>query len=246
MADFDDLRLYGSGAASDGAAQPDPDANLGGYRSASEIQSLAVLGAMENVTIDRVADGYDPGAAGLESDGAGYLRWSGPGSSPGPWVAVGDGETKVLPDGSDSALGVRVTRSGAVPPQGTALIKLLEQYNGALGMPNISDAQRTAGRTIYRCLFLRNVSAVDIQRVVVRPEGENVQVAVETPVDGAVQTIADETTAPVGLTFYDVSGSVRVAPLGAGGAVAIWLKRITNAGAAATARKVAGVILEVE
>lgn len=139
---------------------PDESANLGGYRSGNEWGALAVFGAMERTTIERVGEVCDAGTAIIESDGAGKLRFTAPSSqTPGPYVAVGDGMVGLLEDGENPGKALRVRRSGAVPPAASRSLKLLEQYNNAFGQDNVADAEHTSGASQYRALILKNMSA---------------------------------------------------------------------------------------
>jgi len=157
---FDSLRLFGSGAASDGGAQASEGSNLGNYRSSTELQSLAAFGAMRNITIERVSDAHETGVGSLESDGVNMLRWTAPGSAtPGPYTLVPEGQSVVLEDGEDPAKALRVRRSGTFPATGAENIKLLDIFNGAFGFDNVADAERSAGDNEYRCVFLKNAGA---------------------------------------------------------------------------------------
>lgn len=245
---WDDLQIFGSGAASDGGAQPDHTLNLGGYRSSSEIVSLAAFGTLPNVTIER-ADGL-PGVGALESDGAGNLRWSAPGSSEaGPWVAVDDGETTVLPDGSNASHSIRVSRSGAVPPLGSVSVTLEDIFNGAVGCANVAHADRLAGQIVYRCWFLQNAGDAQLSVRLYLASADVLALALEDPsVGGNVQTIASETTAPVGLTFVSPVGhdhaDVLEKTLAAGETVALWLRRTTAAGALASPMTLSEIFID--
>jgi hypothetical protein len=158
---FDALRFFNSGAAADGDAQLVEAANLGGYRSGTEICVLAALGAMKGVLVERIGENNLAGVGAIDSDGTGRLRWTAPESgTPGPWVTVADGNTEILADGELIDRGLRVTRDAAALSAGSQPIKVLEQFNNALGMANLTDTQRSAGRSEYRALFLQNVGAV--------------------------------------------------------------------------------------
>jgi hypothetical protein len=237
---FDDLRFYGSGASSDGGAQTSPGANLGHYRSSTELSPLAIFGAMENIYVQRVSEVNAPGVGMIESDGAGNLRWTAPGESAGAWTAVADGSTVVLPCGDK---GLRVHRSGSTPPAAQRSLKLLDVFNGELGCANVSDADRATGLDVYRCVFAKNVSGDDML-LWLEPQTTNLSVGVEAPSaqpGGYVQTIADETTVPVGITFF---GAELVA-VAAGEIVGIWLRRRTGADADASARELVSLRVDV-
>lgn len=155
---FDVLRLFGSGGASDGGAQADPNANLGNYRSSTELATLGVQGAVERIALARLSPGHEPGVAVVESDGESMLRYTAPESStPGPYVQVPYG-TAILYDGEDSSKGLRVTRASgaAFPVQGKRELLLVDQFNNAFGFDNVSHAERNAGDDEYRAIFLKN------------------------------------------------------------------------------------------
>lgn len=161
-ADFDVLRVYGSGAASDGGAQADPDLNLGGFRSSTECQPYAVFGGMLGIVIERASGGMQPGAGVLESDGTGRLRWTAPGSTePGDWRFVGTSSVNLL----NGVEGLRVRRIGAIPPAGAKSIRILDQYNNEFGQDNLPDAERAAGNAQYRAFFIKNhgISSLNVR-----------------------------------------------------------------------------------
>ncbi len=245
---FDGVRFYGSGSASDGGVQADSNLNLGNYRSATELSTLAVFGAMERITIGRVGEANDPGDGSIESDGTGRIRWTAPAETePSAWVGIADGQTVVLESVGSPGSGLRVTRSGAAPAAGSRTLKLLDIYNGEIGCRNVSDAQRTAGVTVYRSLFLKNHSGSMIPFLRLRPNTSNVEIAREIPsntLNGFVQTIASETTAPAALTWVTTSGAIEVWDWPAGEILGLWFKRVTAAGASANARVESEIIFE--
>lgn len=326
-ADFDALRVYGSGAASDGGAQADPDLNLGGFRSSTECQPYAVFGGMLGIVIERASGGMLTGEGILESDGTGRLRWTEPGSStPGDWKFVGANAVTVL----SGVEGLRVRRTGGIPPAGAKSIRILDQYNNAFGQDNASNAERAAGNTQYRAFFLKNegiatltarlyLQQLGASRVIsatyassgaiaIAPTGgvkdwplsgffENQdtgevlyyasrtdstltvpaagrdvfaevgggaagsigdvlyaipgqRIAKESPVSGAVQTIAGETTAPTGLSFkhgVDTDDADVVSEtLLPGQQVGVWTERRVVAGASARAQVALDVVVETQ
>lgn len=158
----DSLRLYLTGASSDGGAQADPDASLGDRRSSTEFEPLGIAGAHVNVSVDFASGANGIGDGTLQSDGAGNLRWTAPGSStPGEYVAVGDTETKVLEDGEDAAKYIRVTRNGTTPPAGTEVVQLMDVFNSLFD--NVADAEHQAGDDEYRCLCFKNGGPREVQ-----------------------------------------------------------------------------------
>jgi len=74
----DSLRLYLTGAGSDDGSQIDDNASLGGYRSSTEVVSLAAsrASAIANITIDFVAGKNGIGAGTLTVTGDDTLTWT--------------------------------------------------------------------------------------------------------------------------------------------------------------------------
>lgn len=102
----------------------------------------------------------------------------------------------------------------------------------------VSGAEAIAGDVEYRCLYLHNAHAS------LTLQGATVTVASDTPeasttisvgvgtsaVNGTEQTVADENTAPSGVTFGTVA---TLGDIPAGQHRAVWVRRTVTAGAAA-------------
>lgn len=116
------------------------------------------------------------------------------------------------------------------------------------GLHNLFDlvgsAETTSGDTEYRCFYVHNAHAtLSLDNAVVyiqsnTPSGDtSVEIAVgSSAVNGTEQTIANESTAPTGVTFSSAANLGAALALGnipAGQHRAVWVKRIVNAGAAA-------------
>jgi hypothetical protein len=237
MSSFDDLRIYGSGAGSDGGAQPLEAANLGGYRSSTEWGALGAFGACEALTIQRIGADHAAGIGAIECDGAGSYRWNAPGRPAGAWVAIANGNTGILEDATDRSQALRVARAGATPAVART-ITLLEQISNAIAMGNL--AAGATGNNRYRCLILKALAALTLVRIT--PYGA-LSVAQELPVGGAVQTIANESTAPAGVSWVDYTGVLEVWGLAANDLLGLWLKRVQTPDAGA-ARTQARVVIE--
>lgn len=105
----------------------------------------------------------------------------------------------------------------------------------------VSAAEAVAGLVEYRCVYLHNANASDLM------ENATVHVSANTPlagttidigvgtaaINGTEQTIADEETAPSGVTFSAPSSQGAALALGsipAGQHKAIWIRRTVTAG----------------
>lgn len=110
----------------------------------------------------------------------------------------------------------------------------------------VSASEASAGRVEYRCIYLHNANAADAMvaaRVWVDANtplaGTTLDIAVGTAVvNGTEQTVANETTAPSGVTFSAPANAAAGLALGtipAGQHKAIWMRRTITAGAGASA-----------
>ena len=156
----DSLRVYQTGAASDGGAQTDPDASLGKYRSSTLVEFVAhsVADAIANITINFVSATNGIGNGALEATGNDELKYTPPGGAQGAGVTILNGETKMIP-GNDNQKFVIVSRTTADNLTGTATITITDNLNNAPGFDDVSSAEASAGDTEYRCLCFKNDSA---------------------------------------------------------------------------------------
>lgn len=107
----------------------------------------------------------------------------------------------------------------------------------------VSSAEAAAGRTEYRCVYVLNSHAT------LTALADKIWLAANTPstdttldiglgtsaVSGTEQTVANETTAPTGVSFSAAAtegAALTVGDLAPGAWKALWLRRTVNAGAA--------------
>lgn len=164
----DSLRIHLTGAASDGAAQSDPNASLGNYRSSTEVQALSATAPVNvtGVTIDAAAGQNGTGTGTLTYTAAGtLLQWTAPSGSIGTGVNVGSNGTYIIEDGGDTTKYVRVTVVSASLPGGnqTDSITLSDVYNKQFD--NVSASEASAGDIEYRGLMIQNQNAAQIDGV---------------------------------------------------------------------------------
>lgn len=159
----DSVRVYGTGASSDGGTQASADASLGNYRSSREVGVLAatISSPISNVTVDYIAGANGTGTGTLTATGSDTLAWTPPGGTQGAAVTILNGETKIL-EGSDLNQFVRVTRTSATALSGTATLAIVDVYNNDVGLDNVSSAEATAGDNEYRAVCLKNVNSVTV------------------------------------------------------------------------------------
>lgn len=108
----------------------------------------------------------------------------------------------------------------------------------------VSSAEASSGDTEYRCVYVHNnhgtltMQSAKIWIVTNTPSTDtSIEIALgSSAVNGTEQTIADETTAPTGVTFSapaSEGAALSIGDIPAGQHKAVWIKRIVNAGAAA-------------
>jgi hypothetical protein len=119
----------------------------------------------------------------------------------------------------------------------------------------VSSAEASAGDTEYRCYYFKNAhGTLTLQNSVVwidtnTPATDtSVEIALAGEgVNGTAETIANESTAPVGETFTapaSKGAGLAVGDIPAGQHIAVWVKRIINA--AAAANNLDNVIIRIE
>lgn len=110
---------------------------------------------------------------------------------------------------------------------------------------DVSDTEAASGDTEYRCIYITNTngsSALSSAAVYIASNTPSSDTAVQIGLDpagtGTATTIANENTAPAGVTFSSAANSgaaLAIGTLGAGQSVGLWIKRAVDADAAAAA-----------
>lgn len=107
---------------------------------------------------------------------------------------------------------------------------------------DVSGAEHTAGRVEYRCIYVHNGhGSLELTNAVVWIQSDtsgadsDLSIAVGTAaVNGTEQTVANETTAPTGVTWSDAAVSratgLSLGSLPAGQHKAVWIRRTISAG----------------
>ena len=111
---------------------------------------------------------------------------------------------------------------------------------------DVSSAEASAGDTEYRCVYVHNnhgtLSLIGAKVFVqTNTPSSDTDVAIglgSSAINGTEQTVADESTAPAGVSFSaptTFAGGLAIGDLAAGAHKAVWVRRTVNAGAAAYA-----------
>lgn len=241
----DALRVYLSGALTDGGAQDDPSMSLGSHRSATEETFLAphLINPIQGIKVDYVAGANGAGDGALAAIDDDNLAWMAPSGTQGALVAIANGETKIIEDGTTPSKYIRVTRTSAAAMNGVCVVRLKRVYNNALGFADITDAQRTAGATHYRALAFKNTSASAITNLQVWRDAAADHIMLASERIGGDGHFWDGTGAGEEIeppVLYWSAGEsaatgLQVGTVDAGETVMIWIARTIAADADATA-----------
>ncbi len=108
----------------------------------------------------------------------------------------------------------------------------------------VSSAEASAGDTEYRCVYVHNNHGsltMQSSKIWIATNTPSTDTSIEialgsSAVNGTEQTVANENTAPTGVTFSapaSEGAALSIGDIPAGQHKAVWIKRIVNAGAAA-------------
>jgi len=109
---------------------------------------------------------------------------------------------------------------------------------------NIDSTEATAGDTEYRCLYIKNTHAtltLQAAKIWIQTNTPSADTAIRiglgtAAINATEQTVADESTAPSGVTFstaVNEAAALVIGDLIAGAHKAIWYERVVGAAAAA-------------
>lgn len=180
------------------------------------------------------------------------LQWTPPGGTIGAPVAFTVNGTNVLEGGNNKLKSIEVTVTTASLPVANASEPIaISSAVGSLlnnAFDDVSSAEASAGDTEYRAFLIKNTHDTETLNSPIRiwiPQntpaaGDTFEIAIEAPSaqpTGSIQSIANESTAPVGLTFSapttEATGILLPISLAAGQIYGLWQKRIVTAGASA-------------
>jgi hypothetical protein len=228
---LDSVGLYLSG----GASNYSPADSLGGAQSSKLIKGMTPIftTTVQGLIIEDATPENLEGDASI-SIASGQATYTPPDGLAGSAVAIAAGERKVLL-GSDPEKAVRIYREAGKTFTGSATFALRDAYNGVFAMSNVPNADRVAGSTVYRAIFVKALQDVEAVLAWITTDGQSTyQLATEDPDSlGDIQTISDETTAPAGLVWEDADAESTAITIGAlsGGdmdaddVMGLWIKR---------------------
>lgn len=235
----DALAWYLSGAGEDGESQRDQALSLGGYRSGMALRSMTwnMIDPLLAIEILEVGGGNGRGAGSLTALTEDSLTWTPPNGIPGAAVTLALGDEATL-YGFGGNGWIRVRRRSGLPLVGPHTVKCIDLLNNGIGFDNVSSEDAIAGATHYRAVIGRNRLTVPITGIRIwldAVDSAGLALAYEVAVDGAMQTIANETTAPLGVVWNTgtSSGTGLVIPgLAPGAMFGLWIRRTIAADAA--------------
>lgn len=228
-----ELRLSG------GSSNADPNASLGGVRSSNRILSKSATGIsnITGVTVDD-APGSADGAGTLAFVASGKtLTWTPNGGSAGAAVALsGDGRYAI--PGSAGFLFVTVVDASLPGTNQSDTITVTQLANQLFD--DISKTESYAGDVEYRCFYVYNAHPTDPfvgAKIYISQQttgaddiaiGKDPAGVGDGSTSGVATTIANEGTAPSGVTFSApsaIGSALSIGQLNAGQSHAIWEKR---------------------
>jgi len=235
-----DLNIYLTGVAADGDTQNDPNASLGGKRSGTILESLSASAPVNvtGVTIDEVPASSTIGSAALAFTAAGMtLAYTAPGDTVGAGVDVStDGTYEIYSNDSTKYMIVTVVAASLPGTDKSDAITLTSVVENLFDSVGSGEAQ--AGVTEYRSVMVKNDSPAGMNSMIVWIDvntpfaDDHVEIGIEAPTANAIQSVANETTAPTGVTFFLADGEsngISIGNLASGDLYGVWLKRVVTA-----------------
>lgn len=243
MASAADLKFILSG----GAANTDPAAALGGAIS-TDANAVIKSQSITASTITGVT--YDDAAGNALGNGTvtytltgQTLQWTPPSGVIGPAIAVGTNGGYTL-YGADATSQVKVTVvSASLPGANTTQNPAIANQTNKL-FDDVARLEAVAGDTGYRCFYVKNAHASESMTGVLlwidtNTNGvDDLSIGLDpVGVSGTATTIANENTAPTGVTFSTPTSELTALGLDTlttGQYYAVWMRRTVPASSTTT------------
>lgn len=234
-----------------GASNMNPNLSLGGVVSSWRMRGLGAIAQVPvqipTIRIDNIMPACGVGAASILVTTGGDLVFTPPNSAPGRPITPTSGGSTLLA-GADANKVIRVyLEPGLLLPLGaTGNYTFVEILNSVLAHKDVTNAQRLAGVTTYRALMLFAAAANGVQGIKLWvPPIPGLQstyaLAAEAPSGNAIQTIANETTAPTGVSWVaavDEASALSIPQMASTSYKGIWIRRTFPIGKMAPLEKV--------
>jgi hypothetical protein len=234
-----DLNLYFSG----GAANSTPGASLGGAKSSAQpvSQTAAAPTNVTGVAINYAAGNAHGNGSLAYTHSTTSLTWASSGNGAATPVDVSADGNYLLEDDAGGYLEITVT-AASLPGADASDADIAVAASAQNLFADITKAIAYAGDDEYRCLYVQNDSATKTifgasAWFVNTPAGDaTFELGVDPAgANAAAATIADENTAPAGVTFASADSSASKLDLGVdlapGDYIGLWLHRAVPAGA---------------
>lgn len=227
---------YLSGATAEGKSQRDQRDSIGGFRSGVKLQSMTwdCNDPMIGMEIIAVGAMNGRGTGTLEATDANTVRWCSPGGVFGTAVSIAKGEEKYLYDFEGNAW-IQVRRISDLDLSGTHPVRVMDVYNNAIGFSNVPSADAVPGEVYYRAIIGTNNfdgPMVDLKVWLDSDANSGIAIGYEAAVAGEIQSIANETTAPTGITWVTGTTSstgISISALPSGESFGLWIRKIIAA-----------------
>ena len=104
---------------------------------------------------------------------------------------------------------------------------------------DVTGDEHTAGDIEYRAFYFKNASAETGSNAKIWIESnttatdDTIEIGIESASGSPIQTISDESTAPIGISFSTANGQINALTIGtmtAGTVYGVWVKRTVTAG----------------
>lgn len=235
MASLADLKWYLSGAGN-----TNPANSLGGGIGQAFTSQTVTGFAVSGYGLSS-AEGNPPGIGTLTYNNTDQtMTWAAPGDTEGPATPVSVNGLHVIHSATFGYL--VVNKTGAGTPGSVIVQSLTVEPNLNNLFDDISKDESYAGSVDYRCFYIWNTNPTDTLitaavYVQSQPSGaDSVEIGLDPAGvnDGSASavTIADESTAPAGVTFSapsDSASALSIGDLPPDQGIAIWVKRTVPA-----------------
>lgn len=221
---------------SGGELNTSPAADLGGIQSNTAVRGNTVSGTLAGVTfLD--APGCAAGSATLAFTAAtGLATFAGPSATAGDAVNIDANGRYVLTDSLGQTLTIEVV-AASLPETNAAPTLTIAAISNNL-FDDVGKSEAFYGDVEYRCLYLRNTHDTDafydiklyLALDATGPDG--LFIGVEGSPGDTAQTVANENTAPSGVTFTNPTSygtGVAISQINPGQAAPVWIKRVVPA-----------------